>query len=37
MKTKTDFYKDWAENHDLQTGKISLFYILVLNCLTFCR
>ncbi|KAM9205474.1 USP6 N-terminal-like protein isoform 2-T2 [Mergus octosetaceus] len=20
MKTKTDFYKDWAENHDLQTG-----------------
>uniref|UniRef100_A0A8C3BH78 USP6 N-terminal-like protein n=1 Tax=Cairina moschata TaxID=8855 RepID=A0A8C3BH78_CAIMO len=20
MKTKTDFYKDWAEDHDLQTG-----------------
>ncbi|XP_035405210.1 USP6 N-terminal-like protein isoform X1 [Cygnus atratus] len=20
MKTKTDFYKDWAENHNLQTG-----------------
>ncbi|XP_013052516.3 USP6 N-terminal-like protein isoform X3 [Anser cygnoides] len=20
MKTKTDLYKDWAENHDLQTG-----------------
>jgi len=32
MKTKTELDKDWAENRDLKTGKMS-FYVLIFNCL----
>lgn len=36
MRTKSDFYKDWAENLNLQSGKISFYFMyctLTVNCL----
>lgn len=34
MKTKSEFYKDWAENLDLQNGKMSfcfMYWALTVN------